>query len=54
MIATVGSMIEQCLYSIAGCYDQAITCVTTNDVGANGKFTLDRAGTMFEHYFEAY
>ena len=57
MLVTVGTMIahslildgqgfpflsEYCYYYIAGCYDQAVTCVTTDDVGANVKIVLDK------------
>ena len=57
MLVTVGTMIahslildgqgfpflsEYCYFYIAGCYDQAVTCVTTDDVGANVKIVLDK------------
>ena len=57
MFATLGTMIghsilldgqgfpylaEYCYYYIAGCYDQAVTCVSTDDVGANVKYILDK------------
>ena len=59
MLATVGTMIahnilldgqgfpylaEYCYYYIAGCYDQAVTCVTVDDVGANVKYIVDKVG----------
>lgn len=33
---------EYCYYYIAGCYDQAVTCVSIDDVGANVKYILDK------------
>ena len=57
MLATLGTMIahsilldsqgfpylaEYCYYYIAGCYDQAVTCVSIDDIGANVQYVLDK------------
>ena len=55
VLSTVGTMIAHSLlldgqgfpylseycYYIAGCYDQAVTCVTVDDVGVNVKSLID-------------
>lgn len=33
---------EYCYYYIAGCYDQAVTCVTVDDVGMNVKSLIEK------------
>ena len=33
---------EFCYYYIAGCYDQAVTCVTVDDVGMNVKSLIEK------------
>ena len=33
---------EYCYYYIAGCYDQAVTCVTVDDVGVNVKSLIEK------------
>ena len=57
VLSTVGTMVahsllldglgfpylaEFCYYYIAGCYDQAVTCVTVDDVGMNVKSLIEK------------
>ena len=63
VLSTVGTMIahsllldghgfpylsEYCYYYVAGCYDQAVTCVTVDDVGVNVKSLIEKVNKTYQ------
>ena len=39
---------EYCYYYVAGCYDQAVTCVTVDDVGVNVKSLIEKVNKTYQ------